>query len=62
MGELTMSKAEREGFLAGVHVGVLCVATGDAGAPVAAPVWYGYEPGGDVVLLTGTTSKKTGYL
>jgi len=35
----TMSVAEREEFLAGVHVGVLSVAEGEGRAPLAAPVW-----------------------
>ena len=43
---LTMSRAEREEFLAGVHVGVLSVASGDGGGPLAVPVWYAYQPGG----------------
>jgi PPOX class probable F420-dependent enzyme len=55
MAELSMTKAEREAFLADVHVGVLCVASfdgagGAGGAPHASPVWYAYEPGGAVVV------------
>ena len=33
----SMSRAEREEFLAGVHVGVLSVASGDARGPLAIP-------------------------
>jgi PPOX class probable F420-dependent enzyme len=55
---LTMSRAEREAFLAGQHVGVLAVADDAGGPPVTAPVWYLYEPGGDVVLSTGRGSVK----
>ncbi len=52
-----MTKAEREAFLAGVHVGVLAVA--DAGrAPLTVPVWYSYEPGGLVSIITGRASRK----
>ena len=58
MGELTMSKQEREAFLAGVHVGVLAV-DGNGGAPLVTPIWYAYQPGGDVVITTSTTSNKT---
>jgi len=36
----SMSQAEREEFLAGVHVGVLSVASGDGRGPLAIPVWY----------------------
>ena len=34
----TMSRAEREEFLAGLHVGVLSVASPDGRGPLAAPV------------------------
>lgn len=54
-----MTKAEREAFLAEAHVGVLCLARAGADAPVAAPVWYGYEPGGDVVIVSGRDHEKT---
>ena len=61
MGALTMTKQEREDFLAGTHVGVLAV-NGDGDAPVVAPIWYSYEPGGDVVMTTGTSSTKAAAL
>lgn len=51
-----MSKAEREQFLAQPHVGVLSVV--DDGAPLTVPVWYGYEPGGHVTVITGRDSRK----
>jgi PPOX class probable F420-dependent enzyme len=57
MGQLTMSKAEREQFLAGLHVGVLGVAA-DGRAPLTVPVWYAYEPGGEVRFITGGDSRK----
>jgi PPOX class probable F420-dependent enzyme len=53
-----MSVEEREAFLAGVHVGVLSIADGAARAPLTVPVWYRYEPGGDVVFITGEHSRK----
>jgi nitroimidazol reductase NimA-like FMN-containing flavoprotein (pyridoxamine 5'-phosphate oxidase superfamily) len=43
---LSMSQAEREEFLAGVHVGVLSVGAGEGRAPITTPVWYSYQPGG----------------
>jgi PPOX class probable F420-dependent enzyme len=55
---MTMSKEEREAFLAEARVGVLAVAADD-GAPVLTPIWYSYEPGGDVVIATGRDSAKT---
>ena len=57
MSDLTMSKATREAFLADVHIGVLC-ATRPGAAPLASPVWYLYEPGGDVRVIVGRTSQK----
>src|SRR5579859_6086596 len=53
-----MSQAEREAFLAGVHVGVLAVAAGTGRGPLAIPVWYSYHPGGLVSVTTGGTSQK----
>ena len=50
---VTMSRQEREEFLSGLHVAVLCVASPDGGAPLAAPVWYTYAPGGTVNVSTG---------
>jgi nitroimidazol reductase NimA-like FMN-containing flavoprotein (pyridoxamine 5'-phosphate oxidase superfamily) len=52
-----MSKEEREGFLAGVHVGVLSVDDPGHG-PLSVPVWYAYEPGGTVDVVTGGQSAK----
>ncbi|MFC5720727.1 pyridoxamine 5'-phosphate oxidase family protein [Streptomyces gamaensis] len=54
-----MPRDERERFLAGLHVGVLGV-TDPRGvrAPLVVPVWYGYEPGGEVVVQTGRDTIK----
>ena len=57
MSELTMSKSDREAFLADLHVGVVAVAR-DGAPPLAAPVWYSYEPGGDVVFVFESASEK----
>ncbi len=57
MNPLAMTKTEREAFLAGAHVGVLCVARPGMG-PLAVPVWYGYEPGADVRVVTAASSPK----
>ena len=57
MSELTMKKAQREAFLADLHVGVVAIAR-DGEAPLAAPVWYSYEPGGDVVFVFESASEK----
>ena len=52
-----MSAAEREEFLAGVHVGVLSAVAGQ-GRTLAVPVWYSYQPGGLLTVLTGRRSRK----
>jgi PPOX class probable F420-dependent enzyme len=53
-----MSSAEREAFLAEVHVGVLAVAAGQDRGPLTTPVWYSYPPGGLVTVTTGGSSSK----
>lgn len=53
-----MTGRERQEFLAEQHVGVLSVASDDDRPPLTAPVWYGYEPGGDVSFFTGTQGRK----
>ena len=57
MSNTSMSVAEREAFLAAVHVAIFAVSNGEFG-PVAVPVWYAYEPGGDVLILIGKESEK----
>jgi PPOX class probable F420-dependent enzyme len=58
----TMSLAEREAFLAGVHVGVLSVADEDGRGPLTMPIWYRYEQGGDVTFFTGVRTRKMALL
>jgi nitroimidazol reductase NimA-like FMN-containing flavoprotein (pyridoxamine 5'-phosphate oxidase superfamily) len=55
---LAMSVEEREQFLAGLHVGVLSVVAGNERGPVAVPVWYHYQVGGQVSVITGRNSRK----
>lgn len=55
---LAMNADEREQFLAGLHVGVLSVVTGDERGPLTVPVWYEYQPGGQVSVITGRNSRK----
>jgi hypothetical protein len=55
---LVMTVQERQQFLAGVHVGVLSVAEGGGRGPIAVPVWYDYEAGGRVSVITGRSSRK----
>jgi len=55
---VVMSVAEREEFLSGVHVGVVSAALGTAGRTLAVPVWYSYQPGGLLTVVTGRQSRK----
>ncbi|GAA5169501.1 pyridoxamine 5'-phosphate oxidase family protein [Pseudonocardia eucalypti] len=52
-----MSAEARERFLAEKHVGVISIARSE-GPPLAVPVWYQYQPGGDVIVQTGPESVK----
>jgi nitroimidazol reductase NimA-like FMN-containing flavoprotein (pyridoxamine 5'-phosphate oxidase superfamily) len=48
-----MTEQERQEFVAGPHVAVLSVASDGGRPPHATPVWYAYEPGGDVTSSPG---------
>lgn len=52
-----LTSAEREQYLADLHVGVIAVERPDR-APLAVPIWYGYEPGGEVSIWTEAGSVK----
>lgn len=54
---LAMTKDEREAFLAGVHVGVISIPEPGRG-PLTVPIWYGYEPGGELWVVTDRDSRK----
>lgn len=54
---LAMTKDEREAFLAGLHIGVISIPEAGRG-PLSAPIWYGYEPGGELWVLTERGSRK----
>ena len=58
---LSMSRAERDAFLAEAHVAILSVAESGRG-PLAVPVWYEYEPGRDIRVVTGGKSRKMSLL
>lgn len=56
---MPLPQPEREAFLAEPHIGALSITRPDADrAPLNVPVWYVYEPGGDLWILTGATSAK----
>jgi len=52
-----MTRDEREEFLAAIHVGVLSADEPGRG-PLSVPVWYRYEPGGEIVVVTRPEARK----
>jgi nitroimidazol reductase NimA-like FMN-containing flavoprotein (pyridoxamine 5'-phosphate oxidase superfamily) len=54
---LKMTRSEREEFLADVHIGIVSIAEEGRG-PLTAPIWYGYEPGGELWIVTERNSRK----
>lgn len=57
MPSTAMTAEEKQQFLTEPHVGVLSIPRPDAG-PLTVPVWYDYEPGGELWFLTGRESRK----
>lgn len=57
MTSMAMTNDERETFLSAVHVGVMSVAR-KTKAPLTVPIWYRYEPGGELSILIGPDSLK----
>ncbi len=55
---MPLSEHERQEFLAEPHVAALSVAAGPDRAPLVVPIWYQYEPGGDIWIMTGPHSRK----
>ena len=54
---LIMTKQEREAFLADVHVGIISISE-DGRGPLTVPIWYAYDLGGDLRIMTGRESRK----
>ena len=52
-----MTRDEREEFLAAIHVGVLSADEPGRG-PLSVPVWYRYDPGGEIVVVTRPEARK----
>jgi uncharacterized protein len=52
------TETERQDFLAAKHVAVLSVAATDGRPPASVPIWYGYTPGGNLLVNTGASSRK----
>lgn len=54
---LKMDRSEREAYLADVHVGMIAIEEPGRG-PLVAPIWYGYEAGGELWIVTERGSRK----
>ncbi len=53
-----LTEQERQEFLADLHIAVLSVASDTDRPPLTMPLWYGYQPGGDISFFTGTQGRK----
>ena len=54
-----MTREQCQQFLAGVHVAILSVNQPRTGrGPLAMPLWYRYELGGDIVIVTRPETRK----
>lgn len=52
-----MTIDERQAFLAETRVGIISIPE-EGGGPLTVPVWYTYQPGGDVCVWTSSSSHK----
>ena len=52
-----MSSSERELFLSALHVGIISIPRATKG-PLTVPIWYDYQPGGELWVITDTDSIK----
>ncbi|TDE94204.1 pyridoxamine 5-phosphate oxidase [Occultella glacieicola] len=55
---MTMPQTEWQEFLAQPHIGALAVDAGPDRGPLVVPLWYGYQPGGSVWVVTPADSVK----
>ncbi len=53
-----LTEQEREAFLADLHVATLSVASDTDSPPLTVPVWYAYQPGGNLSIFTGSQGRK----
>ncbi|MGW0731412.1 pyridoxamine 5'-phosphate oxidase family protein [Streptomyces sp. NPDC002851] len=54
---MALTREEREKFLSEPHVAALAVDEPGRG-PLTVPIWYQYEPGGDIWIMTERDSRK----
>ncbi|MGX1369301.1 hypothetical protein RKD19_004660 [Streptomyces canus] len=55
---MALTREQREQFLAEPHIAALAVDAGEGRGPLTVPIWYQYEPGGDLWIMTGADSRK----
>ena len=58
MADNRLTVHERELFLAEPHIAALSVSAGPDRGPLTVPIWYQYEPGGEVWILIEARSRK----
>jgi Pyridoxamine 5'-phosphate oxidase len=62
MADHRLTVDEREQFLAEPHIAALSVSAGPGRGPLTVPIWYQYEPGGEVWILIEARSRKAGLI
>lgn len=55
---MPLTETERQRFLAEPRMAALAIDAEPGRGPLTVPIWYAYEPGGDVEFLTVGTSRK----
>ena len=58
MADSSLSRGDRELFLAEPHIAALSVSAGQGRGPFTLPIWYQYAPGGEAWVLTEARSAK----
>ncbi len=54
-----LTEQEQQEFLADMHIAVLSLPSDDARPPLAFPIWYGCEPGGEITYYTHRSEPKS---
>ena len=56
-----MTQEQKASFLAEPHIGILSIGREGRG-PLTAPIWYCYQPGGNLWVMLGRNSRKAALL
>ncbi|MFC9894888.1 pyridoxamine 5'-phosphate oxidase family protein [Nocardia sp. NPDC127579] len=59
---MPLNPEERQQFLAEPHIGALSLCAEPGRGPLTVPIWYRYEPGGELWFVTGAQSRKARFL